>query len=212
MAESLRSSQSFELPSAGSSESFHAETFPAVVQAPSVDVRQPIAVSSAPVVHKETIGLVKHEPHSCAPVATDPKQTLPLHTPANRTEDLFSPPSYVYDVEEFLDIRNHHFLRVSAIVPKIEIGNPSKNALRHLKLMQTVYNKGAQLIVCPELGLTGASAGDCLYMNSLIDASIEALRTLLEATKVVHVLKSMKLEVWFGEVALQQSFVPLHKQ
>ena len=80
--------------------------------------------------------------------------------------------------ENFLDIRNHGCKRAAVIVPRVHVADPAKNAEEHLKMLDAAYAEGAQLAVCPELGLTGYTCKDLFRDETLLAAALEALETI----------------------------------
>src|SRR5688572_2594037 len=80
--------------------------------------------------------------------------------------------------ENFLDIRNHGCRRAAVIVPRVHVADPAKNAEEHLKMLDAAYAEGAQLAVCPELGLTGYSCKDLFRDETLRASALEALAAI----------------------------------
>ena len=81
-------------------------------------------------------------------------------------------------IKKFLSIRNHGFLRVAVVIPKVYLADPAKNAKSHFDELKKVYQKGAAYAVCPELGLTGYSNSDLFFSDVLIDGAKKALKEL----------------------------------
>jgi len=77
--------------------------------------------------------------------------------------------------ENFLDIRTHGCRRTAVCVPRVHVAEPAKNAEEHLKMLDAAYAEGAQLAVCPELGLTGYSCKDLFRDETLRASALEAL-------------------------------------
>ena len=86
-------------------------------------------------------------------------------------------------IKKFLSIRNHGFLRVAVVIPKVYLADPAKNAKSHFDELKKVYQKGAAYAVCPELGLTGYSNSDLFFSDVLIDGAKKALKELLQKTR-----------------------------
>lgn len=80
--------------------------------------------------------------------------------------------------QDFLDIRNHGCKRAAVIVPRVHVADPAKNAEEHIEMLDAAYADGAQLAVCPELGLTGYSCKDLFRDETLLAAALEALETI----------------------------------
>ena len=86
-------------------------------------------------------------------------------------------------VKKFLSVRNHGFLRVAVIVPRVHLADTKKNAEEHLRELRKVYNEGAAYAVCPELGLTGYSNNDLFFSDVLVGGAKKALKELLQKTR-----------------------------
>lgn len=93
----------------------------------------------------------------------------------------------------FLEVKQHGFFRVAAIVPKVELANTEANVANHLSELRKVYDKGAQYALCPELGLTGYSCGDLFHSQLLLNQAEEALLKLIMATKDLNMIISVGL-------------------
>src|SRR3989338_9070170 len=86
-------------------------------------------------------------------------------------------------IKKFLSARNHGFLRVAVIVPRVHLADTKKNAEEHLRELRKVYKEGAAYAVCPELGLTGYSNNDLFFSDVLVDGAKKALKELLQKTR-----------------------------
>ena len=93
----------------------------------------------------------------------------------------------------FLDIRQHGFFRLAAVVPKVELANPDNNVVNHLDELRKVYDKGAQYALCPELGLTGYSCGDLFHSQLLLDQAEKSLSAIIKATEDLNMIISVGL-------------------
>ena len=67
------------------------------------------------------------------------------------------------------------FHRIAAITPSVSVANPLANAKAILDLAYRAYHRGAQLILTPELSLTGYTCGDLFGSASLAKQTKEAL-------------------------------------
>lgn len=77
----------------------------------------------------------------------------------------------------------HGFARVATVCPRIHLGNPMENAKEHLALIRAAALKGAEFILCPEMGITGYDLRDLFQSTTLERAVNEALWWLAESTK-----------------------------
>jgi NAD+ synthase (glutamine-hydrolysing) len=83
---------------------------------------------------------------------------------------------------DFLDVREHGFVRVAVCVPEVRVGDPSFNATAHLRSLEAVYRQGAQYALCPELGLSAYSCGDLFFQDPLLRESRSALVRVVQAS------------------------------
>ena len=72
------------------------------------------------------------------------------------------------------------FIKTAAITPKIEVADCARNAEVIAEGMEQAYQAGAQIVVFPELSLTGYTCGDLFLQESLIRGVSRALRHLAE--------------------------------
>lgn len=73
----------------------------------------------------------------------------------------------------------HGFLRVAAASPELRVADPAFNADRTRDLLLTSADRGVDLVVFPECGLTGYTCHDLFHHTQLITAAEEALAELL---------------------------------
>ena len=70
-----------------------------------------------------------------------------------------------------------NFLKVAAITPKIEVGNPKYNVSEMLKVLDECK---ASIAVFPELSVTGYTCQDLFFQNELLIDSYEAIRYFIK--------------------------------
>lgn len=75
------------------------------------------------------------------------------------------------------------YIRVSAATPKIRVADVEHNKEEILRIMKEAREEGTELLVFPELCLTGYTCGDLFLQTALLEAAREALLSLAEATK-----------------------------
>jgi len=68
-------------------------------------------------------------------------------------------------------------------VPALKVANPAFNAAKTLELMKEAASKHAVLVVFPELGLTSYTCDDLFHQNTILEAALEALDRIREASK-----------------------------
>jgi NAD+ synthase (glutamine-hydrolysing) len=93
--------------------------------------------------------------------------------------------------DAFLDVRTHGFARVAVCVPEVRVGDPAFNAEAHVRLLTDVHAAGAHYALCPELGLSAYTCGDLFFQETLLAATLAALRRVAEATADWNMLLSV---------------------
>jgi len=76
--------------------------------------------------------------------------------------------------------RNQGFVRVAAATPVVHIADPAANMSQHMALIEQAGAQGVDLIVFPELSLTGYAIDDLLMQDALL-AQVETCITPLAA-------------------------------
>lgn len=85
-------------------------------------------------------------------------------------------------LNDFLDIRNHGFIRMAVAVPRVRVGDPHENVTHHLNVLELARDDGACYALCPELSLSGYTCADLFHSQALLEAAVAALDELLAAT------------------------------
>ena len=79
------------------------------------------------------------------------------------------------------------FLKVGALVPEIKLGNPIYNAQIIISKIKEAFENGVEVVVTPELTLTGATCGDLFFQDILNEKVEEAIKLILEETKDLNI-------------------------
>jgi NAD+ synthase (glutamine-hydrolysing) len=74
------------------------------------------------------------------------------------------------------------YVRAAAAVPKLKVADCDYNAEQIMSLVNKAYESGVNVIVFPELCLTGYSCGDLFFQSALTDGAQRALLKLMEET------------------------------
>ncbi len=77
---------------------------------------------------------------------------------------------------------NMGFLKVAACSFPIALGNTLENATCILKNIEEAYKKGVQVLVFPELCITGYTCGDLFLQSSLVKKALSSLDLILMST------------------------------
>lgn len=74
-------------------------------------------------------------------------------------------------------MHRYRFYKTAALTPPVSVGNPMKNA-RSIVDLCTQLDTDTQLVVCPELCLSGYTCQDLFYESLLLQQCLEALQFL----------------------------------
>jgi NAD+ synthase (glutamine-hydrolysing) len=80
----------------------------------------------------------------------------------------------------------HGFVRVACAVPHVRVGDPRANGERTIALARQADERGAALVIFPELGLTAYSSEDLFRQAALLDASMAALADVVSASAALR--------------------------
>ena len=78
---------------------------------------------------------------------------------------------------------NNGFVKVAAATPKIKVGDCGYNGAQICKIIDEVYDNGAQLVVFPELCITGYTCSDLFWQKSMLDMAKTHLQFIAEHCK-----------------------------
>ena len=95
------------------------------------------------------------------------------------------------ETHPFFSSRTHGFVRVAAATPVVHLADPKANADEHTALIRQAAAQGVDLVVFPELSLSGYSLDDLHMQAALLDEverQILALAKVSEETGVIIVL------------------------
>lgn len=74
------------------------------------------------------------------------------------------------------------FARVATAVPRLHLAEPLANARETVQMLEEAEREGVEIVVFPELGLTGYTCGDLFQHPVLLEGAWKALDTVREAT------------------------------
>ncbi len=81
----------------------------------------------------------------------------------------------------FFSPATHGFVRVAAATPVVHPADPKANADEHIRLIEQAAEQGVDLIVFPELSLSGYALDDLLMQEALLDAVEQQIDRIAEA-------------------------------
>ena len=118
----------------------------------------------------------------------------------------------------------HGLFRITVASPELSVANPAGNAKTSIKMIDT---SDADLVLLPELGLTGYTCGDLFATDALLNGALKALETLVQHSrkheKIVVVglplqvdtsLMNVAAVVAGGEICgvVPKSFLPTYRE
>ena len=80
------------------------------------------------------------------------------------------------------------FLRTAAVTPKIRVADPVYNGEQIKAVIQEAAAKGASVIVCPELCITGYTCNDLFLQTPMLDMAKQVMMEIAEDTKELNAI------------------------
>ena len=90
---------------------------------------------------------------------------------------------------------NYGFFRVAAASPSVKVADCDYNICEIKKYIENADKKGVELIVFPELCITGYTCSDLFFQTQLIKSAKDALCNLAEETKDFDILYAVGLPI-----------------
>ncbi len=90
---------------------------------------------------------------------------------------------------------NHGFIKAAAAVPRVRVADCEWNARHTLDLMHGADDVDVQLLVFPELGLTGYTCADLFHNSLLVGKAEEWLAWLLKESEKIDIVTVVGLPV-----------------
>ena len=75
------------------------------------------------------------------------------------------------------------YFRIACAVPDVEVADIDFNINEMKKFIDEAKNKKVDLLVFPELGITGYTCGDLFFQETLIKKASECIKELTDFTK-----------------------------
>lgn len=99
------------------------------------------------------------------------------------------------------------FLTVASAIPSVRVADVDYNLQQHLDLIEKAEAQGVEVLVFPELSLTGYSCQDLFRQQVLIEKAEEAVRQLVEASWEWHCTLIVGAPVPVGPMLLNCALV-----
>ena len=84
------------------------------------------------------------------------------------------------------DLSNLGFHRVACACPKLSLANPMENAKETLRMVKELAHDGAELVVFPELSITGYTIEDLHHDQEILDQTRNALAFLKKESDSIN--------------------------
>ncbi|MDQ8029831.1 MAG: NAD(+) synthase [Brevundimonas sp.] len=129
--------------------------------------------------------------------------------------------------EPFHAPRNQGFVRVAAATPVVHTADPAANLLEHVALIEQAGAQGVDLIVFPELSLTGYAIDDLLMQDALLAQVESCIAPLAAAAQLAGVIAVVGAPIRHGDalyncalvlaggllrVAVPKTFLPNYRE
>ena len=92
-------------------------------------------------------------------------------------------------------MKENGFVRVGALVNKLSLGNVLENDKEISRQIKKAYEAGVEIIVTPELSLTGYTCGDMFLQDKLVKDSIIGLEYVLSETKSLNIISIIGMPI-----------------
>ncbi len=86
-------------------------------------------------------------------------------------------------MKPFDSLYTHGFIRACVCVPFLRVADPTYNVQQTLGLARKASDLGAAVALFPELGLSAYSNEDLFHQDALLEATLDALNTVIEASQ-----------------------------
>ena len=99
------------------------------------------------------------------------------------------------------------FIKIAAAVPTVKVGDCEFNLQQIEIIIAQAEGKGVEIIVFPELSLTGYSCQDLFRQHLLLDAAEESVMMLLDFTRQLDIISIIGMPVIVGDLLLNCAVV-----
>ena len=92
---------------------------------------------------------------------------------------------------------NYGFVRVGVGIPQVKVADPQANVEEIMQLVLQSVNQGVEILLTPELSLTGYTCQDLFHQQMLIDEAEVALLKLMDFTRSMDTIIVVGLPVTY---------------
>ena len=91
--------------------------------------------------------------------------------------------------------KKYGYVRVAASVPEIKVANVEFNVSEIIKEIKACNKEGVQVVVFPELCITGYTCGDLFNQDFLLEKSIEGLETIVKDSSKLDIVSIVGMPI-----------------
>lgn len=97
---------------------------------------------------------------------------------------------------------NNGFIKVASAIPSVKVGDCAYNLQQIELAIAQAEGKGVEIIVFPELSITGYTCQDLFRQQLLLDAAEQSLMMLMDFTRQLDIIVIVGLPVMVGNILL----------
>lgn len=98
-------------------------------------------------------------------------------------------------------------MKVASAIPSVRVGDVTFNLQQMEKMVREAEDKDVEVIVFPELSMTGYSCQDLFRQQILLDASEQGVVELLEFTSKMDIIAIVGAPIAAGDLLLNAAIV-----
>lgn len=102
---------------------------------------------------------------------------------------------------------NYGFVKVATATPRVAVANCDRNAEQIIDLLNEAQEKSVQIVVFPELCITGYTCGDLFLQQLLLKEAEQALARILDATRTNDVTAILGMPIAVHSVLINAAVV-----
>ena len=104
---------------------------------------------------------------------------------------------------------NYGFVKVAAAVPHVKVADCKFNVERIESLIAVAEGKGVQIIIFPEMSITGYTCGDLFGQQLLLEEAEMGLMQILNNTRQLDIISIVGMPVVVNSTVINSAVVEL---
>jgi NAD+ synthase (glutamine-hydrolysing) len=94
-------------------------------------------------------------------------------------------------------LNKYGFIRVGAAIPEMKVADTSFNTSKIIEMIKDASEKGIQILVFPELSITGYTCADLFHQNILLESAKECLKDIIKQTQHLDIISIVGMPLAF---------------